>query len=82
LGDKATLDFGAGAEVSGNISPEKRGIKAEGSGEIGVTGKSKGGTERFVKIKITKDITLDQKAGEARTHGGSVMIGGFIGGSF
>ena len=82
LGDKASVDFGAGAEVSGNISPEKKGIKAEGSGSVGVTGKSKGGVERFVKIKITKDVTLDQKSGEAKTHGGSVMIGGFIGGSF
>lgn len=82
LGDKATVDFGAGAEVSGNISSEKRGIKTEGSGSIGVTGKDKSGIERFVKIKITKDVTLDQKAGEARTHGGSVMIGGFIGGTF
>jgi hypothetical protein len=82
LGDKATVDIGAGTAVSGSLTPEKRGIKAEGSGEIGLTGKSKGGIERFVKVKLTRDVTIDQKAGEARTHGGSLVIGGFIGGNF
>ncbi len=75
LGNKATFDIGAGTEVSGSISPEKRGLKAEGKGEIRLTGKSKVRKERFVKIKITEDFTINQKAGEARVIGGSVMIG-------
>lgn len=82
LGDRATVDIGAGAEISGSLTPEERGLKAAGTGEIGLTGRSEGGIERFVKIKLIKDVTIDQKNGEARTYGGSLMIGAFIGGSF
>lgn len=82
LGDRATFDVGVGAEVSGSLTPEKKGLKVGGSGEIGVTGKSSSGLERFVKVKITKDFTIDQNAGEARSYGGSVMIGGFVGANF
>lgn len=81
LGKEASITAGLETGASLSASPgEKRG-SLSGGGSLGLTGTS-GGTERFIRIQVKGEVSVNQKAGNAATTTQSVFIGATTGFNF
>ncbi len=81
LGDKASVTAGATGSASTSLSPEGTTDKFSAGGSLGLSGKGVG-SERFIKLQIMGDISIDQKIGEAATTTKSIFVGASTGFKF
>ncbi len=74
LGDKASVTAGLTGSASGSITPEATTGKLSGGLSLGLAGKG-GGVERFIKLQVTGDISINQATGSATTTTKSLFLG-------